>query len=60
MKGWRLFAAGLATAVLNFLAAFDFTALSMDPKTLAIVNGGIGIGVMILRAFTNTAIGKKE
>ncbi len=60
MKGWRLFALGLATAMFNFLTAFDYTALSLDPKTIAIINGGIGLGVVLLRAFTNTAIGKKE
>ena len=60
MKGWRLFAVGLGTAVFNFLAAFDFASMDLSAQTIAYINTGVGVAVMVLRAVTTTPIGKKE
>lgn len=60
MKGWRLFALGLATAVFNFMAGFDFAGMNLSAETIAYINTGIGVAVMVLRALTTTALGKKE
>lgn len=60
LKGWRTVLYGLAMAAgpsaLTYLAGVDWTKL-VGPNMAAVIGG---IGVIVLRAVTNTSLGKSE
>lgn len=59
MKGWKTIGFNLATV---FFGGLETSGLvdAVPPQYTGILVAGLGIVNMILRAFTNTAIGKKE
>ncbi len=60
MKGFKSVAFGLAVAVipsaLVYLGGVDWTSLGISPQ----VAGAIGAAIVVLRAMTNTSIGKSS
>lgn len=57
IKGWKTALISLLIVVFGALETFDFTAI-LTPEISGIVVTVIGIVMFILRALTNTSLGK--
>lgn len=57
MKGWKTIVFNVLAAILPVLETADLTDV-LGPQGMAIYAGAITIANIVLRAFTNTPIGK--
>ncbi len=60
MKGWKTITLNVLGSILPVLEATDMTTIITDPKMWTWYALGLTVANAVLRAFTDTPVGKKD